>query len=178
MEKKYEYKGSSNNPLITIVMAVFAIFVIFALFKMVAFVTKLLGIIAPVLLVATAIIDFKVLVNFVKMIVGLFQRNVLLGIGASVLSIIGIPFVAVFLFSKALLNRKVRKVNEQMRQEEEGEFVNFEEIVNKEKAEKEVEILELEEPEKRKSNEYETLFEDAEIEEENSANDKNDNLWD
>lgn len=176
MEKKYEFKSDSNNPLSTIITVVFVILVLFLLFRLFAFVTRILTFLTPILLIATLIIDHKVVLNYVKMLVNMTKKSWPMGLGATILSIIGIPFVSVFLFSKAMLKRKVKKVVTKAKAEREGEFVTFEELDDEVVEETQPEILELEDPDLKKKNEYEELFDDAEIEDDNLEN--NTNLWD
>ncbi|NJN77126.1 MAG: hypothetical protein HC803_01370 [Saprospiraceae bacterium] len=47
---------------------------------------KLLYFVAPVLIIVTAVINYKVILNYFKNIGNIFKRNPLMGIGAGVLS--------------------------------------------------------------------------------------------
>lgn len=182
MQKRFEYNSNNSpgkNPFSTIITVIFFLVIVFLLFRLAAFVTQILTFLTPVLLIATVLIDYKVLTGYLVMLYNLIRKNALLGIGASILSVIGLPFVSVFLFSKAMLKRRVKKANEAVKQQKEKEFVSFEEVSGEPKEEKkEQPVLELKEPKKqnKKEGDYEKLFDDVEIEEDESE--KNTSPWD
>ncbi|MCB9283345.1 MAG: hypothetical protein H6563_04665 [Lewinellaceae bacterium] len=123
--KEFEIRGNTWGAILVMVIALIALFFIA---KGVFF---LLSILAPVLLIAAVIIDHKVLVNYVKWLVGMVKRNVLVGLVAIVLSVIGYPVVFALLFGRALMNRKIRDIEKQERVFREGELVDFEEMESK-----------------------------------------------
>jgi hypothetical protein len=88
---------------------------------------KILYFVAPILIIATAIINYKVILNYFKNIGGLFKRNPMMGIGAGLLSALFYPVVISFLFVQALLYRKADKVQKEIEREK-GTFVEYEEI--------------------------------------------------
>ena len=59
---------------------------------------KLLAIAAPVLIVLALIINYKTIVNFLRFMLGLLQRNVLSGIIAIILCVVLFPFLSGILF--------------------------------------------------------------------------------
>jgi large-conductance mechanosensitive channel len=139
---------------------VIGIVVLILIFVVARFVFRLLYLIAPVLLVATAIIDYRVLLGYGKWLASMLQRNTLLGIGAIVLTFIGFPIVALALFGKAMLNRQIRKMQRERQQEQVrpsiGEYVDYEEM---EKPIRLPEIEKREEPRRPKpDNQYDQLF--------------------
>lgn len=115
----------------------------------------LLNILAPVMLIATLIIDYKVLVGYGKWIVGLVRRDLLLGLGAILLTLVGYPVVLAFLLGKALMNRKVRQLQKESQKKAEGEWVDFEELESKKK---DSDWPVLPPKETREKNDYEDLF--------------------
>lgn len=123
--KEFEIKGNTWGAILVMVVALIALF----------FVAKgvfwLLSILAPILLIAAVIIDHKVLINYVKWLVDMVKRNVLVGLVAIVLSVIGYPVVFALLFGRALMNRKIRDIEKQERIFREGELVDFEEMESK-----------------------------------------------
>lgn len=167
MQYKREYSfggfrpGGGKSPfnLGSLLIAVVALIMLFVIAR---FVLRLLYFIAPFLLIATAIIDYRVVTGYISWLVGMVKKNTLLGIGAIVLSVIGFPIVTVGLFGKALLNRKVRQIQKEKEQEmirpEIGEYVEFEEV-KKEKTMRLPEIERREEPRRsNKDNEYDQFF--------------------
>ncbi|MBR9922559.1 MAG: hypothetical protein GYB31_17115 [Bacteroidetes bacterium] len=136
-----------------------AIIALIVLFAVIYFVAKgvfwLLSVVAPVLLILAAILDYKVIVNYVKWVGKLFQRDVLMGIGISILSVIGYPVLFAILFFRALMSKKVKDAKKAY-EKREGEFIEYEEV-------EEEETLILRPPEKQKEkrtsgNEYDQMF--------------------
>jgi len=116
--------------------------------------------VAPILLLATLVIDYKVVVDYFKFIGKLLKDNVLLGLAAIVLTIVGFPVVSGFLFFKAMARRAINSKMEEVQKKREGEFVEYEEIEDSE------DFLKLPEAEPvrntrtaKDNNEYEDLFE-------------------
>ena len=167
MQYKREYSFGASRPgggkspfnLGSLLIAVVALIMLFVIAR---FVLRLLYFIAPFLLIATAIIDYRVVTGYISWLVGMVKKNTLLGIGAIVLSVIGFPIVTVGLFGKALLNRKVRQIQKDKEQEmirpAIGEYVDFEEV-KKERAMRLPEIERREETRRpNKDNEYDQFF--------------------
>jgi hypothetical protein len=125
MENRNEFQFRSNNTwgglIVLIVLLVLLFFIARGIFKLLSFV-------APILLIAAAIIDHTVIVGYVHWLVKLLKRNVLIGLGAIVLSIVGFPVVSAFLLGRALMNRKVKSMERQSRVERDGELIDYEEL--------------------------------------------------
>lgn len=123
-------RGKSPFNFGGILVGIIALILIFVVAR---FVFRLLFLLSPLFIVATAIMDHKVIINAALWLANMFRRNVLLGIGAFVLTIVGFPIVAAGLFGKALLNRQLRKAQAEYEQQQQppaklGEYVEFEEI--------------------------------------------------
>ena len=122
---------------------------------------SLLAWLAPVLLIGAAIINYKVIVNYGLWLINLLKSNLIMGIGAVLLTVFGFPVIAGFLFAKALLYRKVGQMKKQHETKEHGELIEYEEI-------KEEPIVPLELPRiekqpqqpRRERNDYEQLFDE------------------
>ncbi len=153
-----EKRNIEINPLSSI-FGVLTIVLIFAgLFFIVGGIGRLLGFIAPVLIIATAIIDYKVLLNYGKWVLNLLKKDILIGIGGILLTVVGFPFVVAFLFVKALLYRKVKKMNKEFENENSGGYLEYEEIQDDAPSPLELPTLENDESKKEKNNDYEQLF--------------------
>lgn len=61
--------------------------------------------IAPVLLIATLIVDYKVVISYVKQLLGLWKKNVLWGLGATAFTFFLYPIVFAILLFRALGGR-------------------------------------------------------------------------
>ena len=114
--------------------------------------------IAPVLIILALLINYRTVLNYLKFMLGLLQRNPVGGIIGILLSFFGFPIVAGVLFGKSILDRKVKKLNEAYQAEKDGEFVEFEEIIKSERETKlDLPPMEKQAPVK-KDNQYEDLF--------------------
>ena len=153
---------------------VVAIFFFVLLFFLARGVFQLLSYAAPFLLVATLIINYRVVVSYGRWLINLLQRNPLGGLLAVILTLVGFPVVSAFLFIKALFLRKLTSASEQFRQEfqqnnagfrndkiktkdddepnNESEYIQYEEIVTRKNA------AEVKKEKSPPPNDYEQLF--------------------
>ena len=125
----------------------------FVLFWLVKGLYSILSLAAPILLIITAIINYRVITGYVAMLWSVFKSNWLMGILGAILTVVGLPFVSAFLFGKALLLRKVNAIQADIKKKEADEYVEFEDISD-EPSEK----LILKEPEVKKQDRYDKLF--------------------
>lgn len=100
----------------------------------------LAGILMPIVIIATLIIDYKVVIDYFKWLGKLVKDNPIIGIVAIILSFLGSAFVSVFLLSKAIFKKKMKQITEQHfpneQQTQEGEFVDFEEVESEKRQQK------------------------------------------
>jgi ABC-type multidrug transport system fused ATPase/permease subunit len=156
--REYQFNGNSWTGIIVFVLAFLALFFIAnSIFRILSF-------IAPLLLIAAAIIDYKVIVNFVKWLIGLVKDNIWMGLGAILLTIVGYPVVFAFLLGKALLNRRIKKVNEELKNQRDGEFIEYEEVESRPNILELPELKKQKEPQKqkeprKKEGDYDQFFE-------------------
>ena len=144
---------------------IFMVLVFVALFFVAKGVFTVLSWIAPVLIVLALLINYRTILNYFKFMLSLLQRNPLGGIIAILLSVFGFPILAGVLFGKSILDRKVRKLNQAYQAQEQGEYVEYEEVIKPEKEsrldlpplEKDAKPQEQEKP-AAKDNRYEDLF--------------------
>ena len=153
-----ERRNVNINPLSSIFGVLTIVLVVVGLFYIIGGIGSLLSMIAPVLIIATAIIDYKVLLNYGKWVINLLKKDVLIGIGGILLTVFGFPFVVTFLFVKALLYRKVKKMNKEFEKSSSGEFLEYEEVEDNAPSPLELPTIEIDEKPKEKSNDYEQLF--------------------
>jgi len=113
---------------------------------------------SPFLLAGALIVNYKTVLNYLKFLLSLFQRNILAGIIAIVLSVIGFPVLSGVLFGKALFDRKIRRLHQAHQNQVAGEFVEYEEVIKPQQKETlDLPPMEKSEAEK-KDNKYEKLF--------------------
>ena len=119
---------------------------------------NLLALAAPVLIVLALIINYKTIINYFRFILGLLHRNPLGGIIAILLSVVGFPILSGVLFGKAILDRKVKRLQQAHEANEKGEEVDYEEVIRPER-EDSLKLPPLEKPKpEAKENPYKDLF--------------------
>ncbi|RMF04586.1 MAG: hypothetical protein D6772_00390 [Bacteroidetes bacterium] len=157
MTTRGDFSFSNNNqgPFSGLMGIVIAVLFFIGLFWFMQFLFKLLWMLLPVMIVVTAIIDYKVILSYFGWMGRLFSSNWVAGAAMGALTIFGAPIVALFLMGKALLGRKIKNVQAEVERQREAEFTEYEEVDS--------EILDLPrierpEPQHRKGEDYEDLF--------------------
>lgn len=150
------YRKTANFRFDSIASLLLLIGFFVALFFILRGVFIVLSYAAPVLLIAAFIIDRSVVINYVKWLGGLLKSNVLLGIAAIVLSLVGYVIVFPYLFLKAIFKKKIKDVQQKYEQEKQGELIDFEEIESKPNLHDTFELPKAQKREKR--GEYDQLF--------------------
>jgi len=143
------------NPISAIMGVLFLLVGLFALLWVAKSIFTILAWIAPLLLIATLIIDYRTVLNYGKWILNKLNDNFLSGVIYVLLTIFGFPVVSLFLFGKALLSRKIRSIEQSLQDEQQGQYADFE-IVEEEPI-----VLDLPPIERRKEHrkdDYEQLF--------------------
>ncbi|TAK34566.1 MAG: hypothetical protein EPO28_15860 [Saprospiraceae bacterium] len=112
--------------------------------------------VAPVLLIAAFIIDRSVVINYGKWLIRTVKNNPLLGIAAIVFTVIGYAVVFPLLFAKAFFKKKIKTATQQYESQQQGEFVDFEELDGASSQEKPLELPPLKK--KEQQGEYDQLF--------------------
>jgi len=125
------------NPFNAIGAILMLILVFWGLSLAFSLIFKVMAWAAPFLLIGAAIVDYTVITDFVKWIVRMLKENPLMGIAGILLTFFGFPIIAGFLFGKAVLRKKVRKMASKYDEEVNGKVVDFEEV------EEDYETLEL-----------------------------------
>ncbi|MEZ5039102.1 MAG: hypothetical protein R2828_04395 [Saprospiraceae bacterium] len=125
--KQFNIKSNPFNSVTSVIMMVL-LFV--ALFYIARFIFRLLWLVAPILLVAAIIVDYKTVLGYVKWIGSLLQKNPMAGVVAILLSALGFPLVSGFLLMKGLFKKKVKEATQAREAAIRGEFVEYEEIVD------------------------------------------------
>ncbi len=117
-----------RSPLGGIGSLIIGILLLVVLFKLAGFVFGLLKWIAPIIFIASLIIDHKVFLGYVGSIKRLFERNWMYGVVAGILSIVAFPIVAVYLLGMALFKKKVRDVRREQDERINGKWTDYEEV--------------------------------------------------
>ncbi|MCI4649948.1 hypothetical protein [Phaeodactylibacter sp.] len=128
MQYHKSFQTSNNNPFSSIIGVVLGILFLLGLFFVARFIFTILYYLSPVMLIAALIIDYKTVTGYGKWLVDKVKTNPLLGIGGILLTILAFPLVSLFLLGKALFKKKVREVEQEVKRQREGEYVDFEEL--------------------------------------------------
>lgn len=109
--RAFSYR-SSGNPLGMIIALLITAGIIYLLFVAIGLAFKLLIYAAPLLFVATLIINYHVVLDYFNGLVESFRRHWPSGLFRLVISLLAFPIVIAWLFFKALLFKKMaQKVN-------------------------------------------------------------------
>ncbi len=127
-QRSYQFGGNSNSPFSGLVGIVIGILFFIAMFWFVQIVFRILWFLLPVILIATAIIDYTVITGYLSWIGKLFQRNAIAGIAMTVLTFIGAPVIGLVLLGRALFRKKVKEVQAEAERQREGEYVEYEDL--------------------------------------------------
>ncbi len=120
------------KTLIGLVFMVAIIWVVFFLFKSIF---NILAWAAPFLFIAALIINFRLVVGYGKMVVGLLKNNPLMGVVAVLLTLFAFPIVAALLFALAMMNKRADNFIKKERQKTEGIPTEYTEISSAPKSE-------------------------------------------
>ncbi|MEM9922104.1 MAG: hypothetical protein AAF990_28630 [Bacteroidota bacterium] len=123
-----QYKKIDVNPFNSITSILFLVLVLVGLYFIAKGVFTILSWLAPVLLILALVLNYRVVLNYGKWLINLLQKNILMGLGAILLTVVGFPVIAGFLAVKAYLYRKVDQFQSQAEQKVAGEYVDFEEV--------------------------------------------------
>jgi ABC-type multidrug transport system fused ATPase/permease subunit len=110
-QKSFSF-NSGGNPLGTIVGLALLIGVFYLLFRLTAFIFRILWIASPFLLIATLIINRKVVTDYIRLISSLFKRSPLWGGAGIAFTVIAFPLVSVYLFGKAMMIKRAKEAQE------------------------------------------------------------------
>ncbi len=117
----FEY-GSQNS--VATVLFLIAFFI--AMFFIARGIFTILSWVAPVLLIITLVINYRIVLNYGKWIWNLIKERLPLGILAVIFTVIGFPVVVFFLFAKALFYRKSKQMQQQYEEEKLGRYTDYE----------------------------------------------------
>ncbi len=124
-------RKAEMNPFNSILSILIVVGVLAGLYFLVKGFFAILGIITPGLLIGAALLNWKVFPDYAKWIWKQLNNNAVLGVIAILFTVVLFPVVAGYLFIKAWMRYKGKKVLDSYREREEKEFVDFEEVANK-----------------------------------------------
>lgn len=117
-----------RSPLSTAISIVVAIAFFYLLFKLLGFVFSLIWYVAPIIFIASLVIDYKVFLGFLGQLKRLFQRNAIYGIAGGIASIILFPLVSLYLLGMAMFKKKIKQRQAEMDEQVNGKWAEFEDV--------------------------------------------------
>ena len=163
---------SSPNPLNYIGGAIMMVAFFVILFYILRGLFWLMWYASPIFIIVALVVNYKVVVNFLKTLFNWTRQKPVVGIVAIILSIVGFPAVSLYLMGKALLLQKLDKFTKGMQEQAEaakGEFIEYEEVKTEQKRRplipESLDLPEIEEAEiEEVKGEYDEFFdEDAQV---------------
>jgi hypothetical protein len=135
--KAYSFKDG-QNPFNSLISLLILIGVMALLFFAVKGLFSILYLVAPILLIVTLIINYKVVANYAISLFETFKTDILMGMLKVAFTFLCYPIVIGWLFVKALLYRKVEKIRQELdsqmgtfEREKKEQFIDFEELSSK-----------------------------------------------
>ena len=152
MTRFKSYNLGRTNPLMFLVVFVFALIAIYWLAKGVF---TILTWAFPVVLIATAVINYRVLFGYGRWVIDNIKRSPVIGIVIAVLTVMAYPFVGLFLLYRAISSKSKPEQQTNGGKSSAGDYIKYEEV---EQDEDFLDLSELEESKKEIKNRYDELF--------------------
>lgn len=149
-----------SNPISGIAGFIIALVVLYVLWNLVGFLYSILSFAAPVMFIASLIIDSSVATGYFKSIKSLFERKWYYGLAAAVLSIVVYPLTAAYMLGMSLFRKKLKERAQEMDEQVNGKWTEFEDVTE-ETMDLDIPYEELPpppQPQRRKGSEYDELF--------------------
>ena len=172
----FQFGGSPKNPFGSIINLLIFFGVLVLMFFFVKSLFSLLYLAAPFLLIATLIINYRIVADYAIDIFETFRTDVLWGAVKVAFTILCYPFVIGWLFAKSLIYRKVDKMKQNFDAQMNAantnfgqnpsvsaDFADFEELSsemldkNKPKKDEPI-IIELPKPKDKQQDDYDQFF--------------------
>ncbi len=105
--------GNPNNPFGSIINLLIFIAILAGMYFFIGGLFKLLYLAAPVLLIATLIINYRIVADYAIDVFETFRTDILWGAVKVAFTVLCYPFVIGWLFAKCLIYRKVDKIKKE-----------------------------------------------------------------
>lgn len=117
-----------GNPLGGILGFVAALVVLYVLLQLFGWFYALLWKVAPVMLIASLIIDSSVFKGYFSSIKSLFEKKWYYGLAAIVLSAVVFPLTASYMLGMSLFRKKMKKKAAEVDEQVNGKWADFEDV--------------------------------------------------
>jgi len=112
------------NSLFSVLILIAVFTGLFFAFK---FIFEILWKISPVIILVTLLFDYQVILKYFRLMAAFLRKNLIAGVLFIALSVFFLPVVSIFLMAKAILNRKMNKMQAKAKAENQN-FTQYEEI--------------------------------------------------
>lgn len=120
--------NKSDNPWKAIIGVAVIVTFLVGLFMLARFVFTLMYYLSPIMLIAALIIDYRVVLDYLKWVRNTFRRDNISGVLIGIVSIIGFPILSAYFLANALLKKQVKKVKTAYERQRNGDLVEYEEL--------------------------------------------------
>lgn len=120
--------NKSDNPWKAIIGVAVIVTFLVGLFMLARFVFTLMYYLSPIMLIAALIIDYRVILDYLKWVRNTFRRDNISGVLIGIVSIIGFPILSAYFLANALLKKQVKKVKTAYERQRNGDLVEYEEL--------------------------------------------------
>ncbi|WP_353481079.1 hypothetical protein [Haliscomenobacter sp.] len=120
--------NKSDNPWKAIIGVAVIVTFLVGLFMLARFVFTLMYYLSPIMLIAALIIDYRVVLDYLKWVRNTFRRDNISGVLIGIVSIIGFPILSAYFLANALLKKQVKKVKTAYERQRDGDLVEYEEL--------------------------------------------------
>ncbi|MEM6769844.1 MAG: hypothetical protein AAF597_04580, partial [Bacteroidota bacterium] len=117
-----------SNPLSGIAGFIIALVVLYLIFNLFSIAWKILAFAAPVMFIASLIIDSSVASGYLKSIKSLFDRKWYYGLAALVLSLVAYPLTASYMLGMSLFRKKLKNRAQEMDEQINGKWTEYEDV--------------------------------------------------
>ena len=151
-----------RSPVGTIVGIVLFLAVLYVMFSIVGWIITLLYKYSWLILIAALIIDYRVVLGYLKGVKRLFDRNPVYGLIAAVATVVFYPFIFLYFLGMALFKKKVKEAQKEADIRRNGKWVDYEEV-SEEPVDIDTEYRELPpppqpQPRRREDGDYDQYF--------------------
>jgi predicted membrane protein len=117
--------GNPNNPFGSIINLLIFLAILAGAYFLIGGALKLLYLAAPVLLIATLVINYRIVADYAIDVFETFRTDILWGAVKVAFTILCYPLVIGWLFAKSLIYRKVGKLKQQFEEQVKATNPNF-----------------------------------------------------
>ena len=121
------YRKVDVNPFNSILSILFLVAIFVGLYYVATGIFTLLSWLAPVMFLGALLINYKVVLNYGKWLFHTLKTNFIMGLGAVLLMIFGYPIIAGYLLLKAIVSRKLEKVQRDFEERSRTQYAEYEE---------------------------------------------------